>query len=180
MTRGSWFVAFNVAALLSVSLWMRIWELDRLPGFAGDEAWFGLQGLRLLNGETVQWHTPIGRPANPFLIVLLAALHAIWSPGIPVLRWPAVICAIAAVAINYPLCRRVFGKSTAIITTVIMAVLPVNIVYSRIGWDLSHTLLATLPILYWPLLAVAEPDRRMRWLACAWRALRRRCACASF
>ena len=38
----------------------------------------------------------------------------------------------------------------------LLAVLPVNIAYSRFGWDTSQTLLATLPAVYLPLLAAKE------------------------
>jgi hypothetical protein len=49
----------------------------------------------------------------------------------------------------------------------LLAVLPVNIAYSRFGWDASQTLLATVPAVYLPLLAVKEDGRRQRWLMAA-------------
>ena len=35
--------------------------LGRLPGVNGDEAWYGVQVLRLLSGEAVDWRTPTGK-----------------------------------------------------------------------------------------------------------------------
>jgi hypothetical protein len=52
-----------------------------------------------------------------------------------------------------------------------LAVLPVNIVYSRFAWDACQSLLATLLVLYPALAAVRDPARRGRWLTLSGMAL---------
>jgi hypothetical protein len=49
------------------------------------------------------------------------------------------------------------------LTTLIHAVLPINIAYSRFAWDASQSLLFTLPVVYAGILAQREPLRRQRW-----------------
>ena len=58
----------------------------------------------------------------------------------------------------------------AVVSTVVLAVLPINIAYSRFGWDSSQSLLFTLPVVHLSLLAIRGPQGR-RWLAGAAAAL---------
>ena len=78
------------------------------------------------------------------------------------LRSVAVASGLAAIVINWVCCRWVFGWRTAAISTVALAVLPVNIAYSRIAWDASQSLAATLPVTYFALAAVQRPQFRWR------------------
>src|SRR5688500_10239541 len=149
-------ITINMVGLLSVAVGMRIWQLDHVPGINGDEAWYGIQAMRLLNGEAVAWQTPTNNVLNPLFFVPLTALHMIASPSAALLRWPSALSGILALVLNYVLCRRTFDRPTALVTTVLLAVLPVNIAYSRFGWDTSQTLLTTLPAVYLPLLAASE------------------------
>jgi hypothetical protein len=162
-----WALVINVAGMLAVSLVMRTWQLDHLPGINGDEAWYGIQAMRLLNGEEFSWRTPTNNLLNPFFFLPLLVLHTVASPSAALLRWPAAASGVLALAVNYGLCRRVFNRQTAVLTTVLLAVLPVNIAYSRFGWDTSQTLLATLPAVYLPLLAARHEQYRTRWLIAA-------------
>src|SRR5262249_37814883 len=77
------------------------------------------------------------------------------------LRSVAVASGLAALVVNYLLCRRAFDMPTAIVSTMLLALLPVNIAYSRFAWDASHSLLATLPVLYLPLLGARRADPRL-------------------
>jgi hypothetical protein len=149
--RSAWLVA-NSVALLAVAVALRVWRLDNIPGINGDEAWSGVQALRFLNGESVDWRTPHGNPMNLFLFLPLVALHAIFPPSFALLRVTALASGLAAVALNYFLCRRAFDARTATISTILLALLPIDIAYSRFGWDASQSLLATLFVMYLPLL----------------------------
>lgn len=164
-------IGLNVAGLLLASTWLRVWQLDHLPGINGDEAWYGIQAMRLLAGDAVAWRTPTNNVLNPFYFVPLLALHTLGAPSAAMLRWPAVASGLLALVVNYWLCRRTFDRPTAMITTAMLAVLPINIAYSRFGWDTSQTLLFTLPAVYLPLLAAQEAKLRQRWIVAAGLAL---------
>ncbi len=157
-------LAGNLAALFLLSAFLRVWQLDHLPGINGDEAWYGVQVMRLVRGEAFSWRTPTGNPLNPFYLLPLCGLHLVWAPSFLLLRLPAMASGLLALPVNFALCRRVFGHPTATVTTLALAVLPINIAYSRFGWDASQTLLFTLPVCYLALLAVKEPQRGPRWL----------------
>jgi len=156
-------------ALAVVGVWFRFWRLDHLPGLNGDEAWGGVQAARMAAGEEFSWRTPTGNPLNPFFFLPLAALHALWPASIELLRLPAALSGVLALAVNYLLCRRTFDPRTAAISTLLLAVLPVNIAYSRFGWDASQTLLASVLVIYPALRFARDPARRgqLLWSAIA-------------
>jgi len=157
-------LALNVAGLLAVAGWFRLRMLGNLPGLNGDEAWYGVQAVRLLGGEPIEWTTPTGNPLNPLFFGPLVAFHWLFGGSIAVLRAVAVLSGLAALVLNWVFCRKVFGGRTAIISTVILAVLPVQIAYSRFAWDASQSVLAVLPVWYLSLGAVGARQRGRRWL----------------
>jgi len=131
----------------------------------GDEAWMGVQAMAALHhNPAFRWHTPSGNPLNLFLFVPELVLHAIARPSFGLLRLPAALSGIAALPVAFWFCRRAFGHRTAWIFTVLLAVLPINIAYSRFAWDACQTLLATTCAIFPALIAVKEPGRRVRWL----------------
>ena len=160
--------ALHCLLLLAVAVALRGWQLGHIPGVNGDEAWMGVQAQRFLdaspNSEPVTWHTPTGNPLNWLLFWPTVLLHAWLPPSIGLLRLPALLSGVLALGMNYWLCGRTFGKRLAAISTVLLAVLPINIAYSRFGWDASQSLLVTLPVLYLSLQATNEPERRLLWL----------------
>ena len=89
-------------------------------------------------------------------------LHAIWQPSIVLLRVVPLASGLAALALNYWLCRRAFDRRTATLSTCILAVLPIDIAYSRFAWDASQSLLFTLPVLYLPLIECRRHSARAR------------------
>jgi 4-amino-4-deoxy-L-arabinose transferase-like glycosyltransferase len=143
-----WVLVANAMLLLAGAVLLRIWKLDHIPGLNGDEAWYGVRTLELLEGQPTQWTTPTGNPLNPFYFALLVPIHLVIEPGPVALRLPAAASGLAALLVNAWLAARVFDRRTAIVSTLMLAVLPVNIAYSRFGWDASQTLLATLPVVY--------------------------------
>ncbi|HEY0072501.1 MAG TPA: hypothetical protein VGB77_00240, partial [Abditibacteriaceae bacterium] len=153
-----------VFLLLAVSLWFRVWKLGSVPGLNGDEAWFGNEMLYALRGEPFLWRTPHGNPLNPFWCLPLWALHTVFQPSFVLLRSLAVVSGCLALLVNFWLCKATYDKTTAWISTVLLAVLPVNIAYSRFATDPAQTLLVTLPLIYLPLWALREPHRARRLL----------------
>ena len=167
VTAAEVFLAVNLVALLLAALWLRCCSLENIPGTNGDEAWYGVKALRLLWGQEFRLQTPTRNPLNPLFYGPIVLLHTCFSPSIRLLRSVALFSGLAALAINWLLCRRVFDRRTATISTVGMALLPINIAYSRFAWDTSQTLLVTLAVLYLSLAAVRFRRHSGRWIAAA-------------
>ncbi|MCE9555960.1 MAG: glycosyltransferase family 39 protein [Planctomycetes bacterium] len=157
-------LAANLILLFAAATLCRALLLDHVPGLNGDEAWQGVQVQRWLRGEPVPWRTPTGNLINPLSFLPMAALHIWLPPSITLLRLTPLLSGLAALAVNYWLCRRVFDRQLAAISTVILAVLPATITYSRFAWDASQSVLVTLPVMYCALGAVREPIHRRGWL----------------
>lgn len=158
-------VVFCALLIGIVALWFRMWKLSTVPALNGDEAWFGIEVLHFLRGEPVLWRTPPGNPLNPFWCVPLLALHKVFEPSFVLLRSVAVVSGFLALFVNFCLCKRVFDKATAWFSTLLLAVLPINIAYSRFATDPAQILLFSLPLLYLPLWALREPDKSKRLFA---------------
>lgn len=137
-----------VLALLAAATALRVIDLGHVPGLNGDEAWYGAMALRWLRGQPMDWRTPTGNLLNPFFFLPLSALHAWFAPSIALLRVPALLSGVVACALNYFLRRRQFDQQTALVSTVLLAILPINLAYSRFAWDASQSLLATVLVLY--------------------------------
>jgi uncharacterized membrane protein len=148
-------------------MWFRCRSLANIPGLNGDEAWYGVQAVEMLRGTTTSWLTPTGNPLNPFFIGPLILLHWWFEPSIVLLRSVAVAGGLLALVLNWILCRWVYDTRTAWISTAVLAVLPINIAYSRFAWDASQTLAATLAVMYFALAAVRFPQWKVRLLAAA-------------
>ena len=153
----------NVAALVVVAIMFRLWRLGSMPGVNADEAWFGVQALELLAGRSVQWRTPSGNLLPQLFFWPTVALHALFEPSFALLRTVAVVSGLLALVVNFVLCLRAFGRPVAIVSSVLLAILPVNIAYSRFGWETSQTLLFATLTFYSALLAVREDEGRFRW-----------------
>ncbi len=159
------FLALNALALLVAAVFLRCHALCTIPGLNGDEAWYGIRAWQILHGGGQGWNTPTGNPLNPLFVGPLALLHLWMPPSILLLRVVAVASGMAALAINWLFCRWIFDRRTAAISTVMLAVLPINIAFSRFAWDASQTVAATLPVVYLSLAAVRFPERFGRWIA---------------
>ncbi len=164
-------LALNAAGLVLVALWFRCRSLGNIPGLNGDEAWYGVKALQLLRAQELCLLTPTGNPINPFFFGPLVLLHACFGPSIVLLRSLALASGVAALAVNWPLCRWVFDRRTATISTVLLALLPINIAYSRFAWDASQSLAVTLPVLYLSLAAVRLHQPQGRFVLAALLAL---------
>jgi len=146
--------------ILSISIFLRIFALDNIPGISGDEAWYGIVALEILSGEVaIDLHTPSGNLLNPFYILPVMASHFFFEPSFLLLRIPSLISGLLLILLSYYLSKSFLDKKSAMITTLIVASLPVNIAYSRFGWDTSQTALISLIVIYCLL------NQRWIWLA---------------
>jgi hypothetical protein len=143
-----------LASLAVVAVGLRIWDLGNVPGLNGDEAWAGVQIERMLHGEAARWTTPTGNPLNPFFFGPQLALHALCPPSVTLLRIVPLVSGLAALLLNFVLCYRAFDRKTAAVSTLILALMPLNIAYSRFAWDTCQSLPATLLVLYLPLISL--------------------------
>jgi hypothetical protein len=160
-------LALGLAALAVVALGLRVYGLGHLPGVNGDEAWYGNLALDCWNGKP-RLLTPSRIPVNPFFAVPSFLLHGVFPPSVALLRVPALLSGLAALLLNAVLMRRFFGRTEAVISTTLLAVLPIMIAYSRFGWDTAQMPLATVLVMISSVHALRSPsDRstRFAWLA---------------
>jgi hypothetical protein len=123
-------------------------DLEHLPGINGDEAWSGVQAYQIGAGKAFEARTTSGLPLNPFFTGPQVLLLRTFRPAFWILRAPAAVSGILAVVVMFWLGARIFDRTTAAIASLLMAVLPSLIGYSRLGWYVHQTPLFTLPALY--------------------------------
>ena len=136
-SRPSPAVLLAVGLGVLVALALRVFALGRLPGVNGDEAWYGAQALRLLDGGPFTVRTPNGNLPGPLQLAALTAVHAVAAPSFALLRWPTVLASIAQCVLTWLAVRRHLGVGAAAIAAMLTAFLPANVVYARFGWDPS-------------------------------------------
>jgi hypothetical protein len=159
---------------IGIGLYFRLSEIERVPGINGDEAWYGVQAQRVVDqylegqqalpGEKVNFRTPTGNFWNPFLMIPRIILELTGEPSLWRLRLPAAITGVLTLLVNYWLCRRATNRTLAWTSTLILAILPVNIAYSRIAWDASQTVLFCLPAIYLPLIGNRQSEKSKKYL----------------
>jgi hypothetical protein len=160
-------LALGLTAIVLVAIGLRVYGLGHLPGVNGDEAWYGNLAWDCWNGKP-RLLTPSRIPVNPFFAVPSFLLHGVFPPSVALLRVPALLSGLAALLLNAVLMRRFYGWSEAVISTTLLAVLPIMIAYSRFGWDTAQMPLATVLVLMSAARAQRDPsDRstRLAWLA---------------
>jgi hypothetical protein len=140
-------LVLGVGGLVALSVWMRLSSLESLPDIDGDEAWYGVQAGRFLRGQPYTIWTPHVHPTNPFHTVLVGLLLLVSEPRLWLLRVPCLLGGLAAIPVTYRLMGRALDRTTGLIAAVLMAILPVSIVWSRTGYDGSQLLLFSMLIL---------------------------------
>jgi 4-amino-4-deoxy-L-arabinose transferase-like glycosyltransferase len=134
--------------IVAAAIVLRLWDVHRVPGFNGDEAWYGVQVQQLLAGLPIDWRTPTGNVPGMLQIGSLWLLHSGFSPSLLLLRIPALLSSLAALAMAYAVGRRFFGATAGMTALVMMASFPAAIAYARLGWDPSHAPLLVLIAIY--------------------------------
>jgi hypothetical protein len=144
-------LALVVLALLLVGVFFRLWKLGTIPGVNGDEAWLGWKASEFARNGKLDWITNSGNLTSPFYILPLAVLHKIFTPSVELLRAVSVMSGLLVLPVNFLFCRKVYDLRTAWASTLLLALLPMNIVYSRFGWEPSQIVLFSLPVIYFSL-----------------------------
>lgn len=160
LTWPNWLILMLITIILA-SVYMRWVNLSNIPGINGDEAEYGVRMLWLLERGEMDWFTYMGNVINPFYYGLVLLSVAVLGNQALALRLPAALVGTALIGLTYWLVGKMWGKRVGVIASLIMAVMPINIAYSRFGWDTSQTTTACL-ILLW-----VGYQRRWWWLLIA-------------
>jgi predicted membrane-bound mannosyltransferase len=123
-----------------------------MPGINGDEAFLGAHAYDVSRGIPFSWRTPTGNIENPFSFLPEILVQKIFGPSSISLRIVSVVSGLLIIPANYLLCKKVYGNTTAIVSTLLLTVLPVNIVYSRFGWEPCQSVLFSIFLIYGVLL----------------------------
>ncbi len=135
-----------------IGILLRVLFLTHIPGLNADEAWYGNFVLDLQRGDVESFSTPSGGSIfNPYFRLPLYFLHAYFEPSILILRLPAAVSGILLMLLSYMLMKTAFNKEKALVIFMLTAFIPVNIMYSRIGWDASQIALFSLLIIFFSL-----------------------------
>lgn len=124
--------AVALGFLASLALWLRVTS-PTFPAVNGDEAFYGVQAARLLEGRSVASHTVSGNLLNVLVIGPEVVLYALLGPSNLVIKLPAIGAGLLAVAGAWFCLRRTLDRPTAAIACGLMAVLPVAIIECRVG-----------------------------------------------
>lgn len=134
-------VLIGVATLVALGVGMRLARVEAWPEIDGDEAWYGVQAGHFLRGEPYTFWTPHHNPVNPFHTGIVGLLLLAAKPQLWMLRVPCLLAGLAAIPATFRLMSRAFDQTVGTIAAVLMAGLPVSIVWSRTGYDGSQLLL---------------------------------------
>lgn len=152
-------IAIAIVVLFGLSAWFRASSLASLPETDGDEAWHAIQLVHMMRGEAVSVRTEHGLPLSPIHALLELPLLIAFKPSYALLRIPSLLTGMLAVFLIYRLGSRVFDRTTGLIASALLAVLPVAIIFSRTGYESSHA------PLYGVLLLGCAYDHRIRLLS---------------
>lgn len=128
-----------VCILCAIGVAMRLLWLDSLAGINGDEAWYGNTVLAIYRDGWSIPLTPNRSLPGPGQILYLLAVQPFSPKSVLLLRASTVLVSLAAIALAYKVASRLGSRPAGVIAALIMATLPFNIVYARIGWDPSYS-----------------------------------------
>ena len=156
--------------LTTVAAFLRVYRLEDIPaGFHGDEAWSGLDGLRILEEGWIGPYTTsaVGQMAGPFY--LTAQVIRIFGASVFAVRLSMALFGIATVPAAYLLLRVGFGRWVALAGAASLTVSYWHLHFSRLGFNVIPLAFATTTAaaaLLWAMAADdgAAPETRRRTL----------------
>ena len=139
-------------AVIVIGIFLRVFLMDRIPGINGDEPLFPIRAQNLLKGQDIIWKTGSGVFLNPFYFLPLLSLYLVFEPSFFLLRVPPVFYGILTIFLSYFLLRKSLGEKQAKIFTILIALSPQCIAYSRISWDPCMSVLGCILTMHFALL----------------------------
>jgi 4-amino-4-deoxy-L-arabinose transferase-like glycosyltransferase len=135
-----------VMLITGAAAFIRIYRLAEIPpGLHGDEAWTGLDALRILDEGWIGPYigSALGQPTGP--LYFTALVFALFDESIFTLRLSMAILSIATIPLAYLLFRTGFGLPVALIATSALTFSYWHLHFSRIAFMvISMPLIATL------------------------------------
>ncbi|MYC96743.1 MAG: hypothetical protein F4X14_17385 [Caldilineaceae bacterium SB0661_bin_32] len=154
-----------VILLTAIAAFLRTYRLEEIPaGFHGDEAWTGIEGLRILREGWIGPYAPsaLGQASGPFY--LTALLIWLFDASKFTVRLSMALFGIATVPATYLLMRLGFGRWIALFSTTALTVSYWHLHFSRLGFGLiSLAFVATVTAA--SLLWAMRQRSRGSWLA---------------
>jgi hypothetical protein len=125
------------ALTLAAAMWLRLVDIDHLPGINGDEAFYGVHALDWLAGSPLSsLRTGRNLPMNALFFGPVVLFHRLFAPSVLTLRAAALALSLLSIGLALLLFRRrgwtFVGPFAAAI-----AVLPIHMGYARFAWDAS-------------------------------------------
>jgi 4-amino-4-deoxy-L-arabinose transferase-like glycosyltransferase len=153
-----------VVVLTAVAAFLRVYRLEEIPaGFHGDEAWTGIEGLRILKEGWIGPYTSsaLGQATGPFY--LTALLIWLLDASIFSVRLSIGLFGIATIPAAHLLLRLGFGRWVALFGTTALTVSYWHLHFSRLGFGLvSLAFVGTVAAV--TLLWAMRSRRRWTWL----------------
>lgn len=150
--------------LTAVAAFLRVYRLEEIPaGFHGDEAWTGIEGLRILQEGWIGPYTTsaMGQATGPFYLTALI----IWLLDVSrfSVRLSMGLFGIATIPAAHLLLRWGFGRWVALFGATALTFSYWHLHFSRLGFGLiSLAFVATLAAI--TLLWAMRSNRRWTWL----------------
>ena len=134
--RNKWEL-LSVALLTILAAFLRVYRLGDIPnGFHGDEAWNGIDALRILKDGWIGVYTPAALGNMAGAIYLTAVSVWLFDASIFAVRLSMALFGIAAVPATHLLLRLGFGRWVALIGTFALTFSYLHLHFSRIGLQL--------------------------------------------
>lgn len=137
-TLRNWWELIAVLLLTIAGAFLRVYQLESLPaGFHGDEAWTGIEGLRILEEGWIGPYTSsaLGQLTGPFYVTALT----IWllDASIFAVRLSIGLFGIATIPAAHLLLRVGFGRWVALFGTTALTVSYWHVHFSRLGFGVA-------------------------------------------
>jgi hypothetical protein len=161
-----WLEIGGVSLVVVLALFLRLWSLDSYPnaGFR-DEGENGNVAIQLMNGEVVDGtdqHAPVYIEHNTqnatAYFYPTALFFEIFGISITSERYVSVVFGVLSVAAFYFLARWLFGAPLGLVLAACLALLRWHMNFSRIGFLGIMTLFFELPLFYFLLRGLKQPE----------------------
>lgn len=125
---------WTLAGIIMLAAFMRLWDLEHALRFFVDEILFVISVNEYdIADNTMKILLPQANSFSDVFSFFQYAVKQIIGPGLSALRIPSAIFGILGVVGVYALARQLFSLRVAIISTLLVAVMPIYVHYSRIG-----------------------------------------------